>query len=83
MFRARGFKVGEEISFWFTLPDGTVFGTPAPVPPGFVNPGGTIGPLPFDITEEDVEFGGEGRWAITFQGAESGNVAVIYFCLYK
>jgi hypothetical protein len=83
VFRARGFKVGEEISYWFTLPDGTVFGTPNPVPPGFVNPGGTIGPLPFDIAEEDVTIGGEGRWAVTFQGAESGNVAVIYFCLYK
>jgi hypothetical protein len=48
-----------------------------------VNPGGTIGPLPFDISEEDVRIGGEGRWAITFQGAESGNVAVIYFCLHR
>src|SRR5206468_8997227 len=49
-FMATGFTVGEDVSFWFTLPDGTVVGTAQPLPGG-VNPDGSIGPLPFGIDQ--------------------------------
>lgn len=80
IFTARGFTPGESVSFWFTLPDGVVFGTPAPVPPGFVNPDGSIGPLPFDIEQGDLQF--QGRWAVTFEGASSHHQSIIYFCIH-
>jgi hypothetical protein len=79
IFRGQGFTPGEAVSFWFTTPDGDVFGTPAPIPGG-VNGDGTIGPLPLEI-DEDLVSVAPGRWAITFQGASSSNVAIIYFCL--
>ena len=66
MFTARGFQPGEAVSYWFTLPNGVVVGTAAPVPGEFVNPDGTIGPLPYTIDEVDVQLG-VGRWALTFQ----------------
>ena len=79
MLRATGFTPGDEVSFWFTVPDGRVAGTAAPVAGG-VNPDGSIGPLPFEIEQRDVDTF-PGRWAITFQGASSNNTAVIYFCV--
>jgi len=78
-FRGTGFTPGEAVSFWFTLPDGRVAGTPSPIPNG-VNADGTIGPLPFPIDQSFVDLGA-GRWAITFQGATSSHTAVIYFCV--
>jgi hypothetical protein len=76
-FIARGFRQGEAVSFWFTLPNGNVFGTAAPVPNG-AGPGGVL-IIPFDVP---TEFGANpGRWALTFQGASSGNVAIIHFCV--
>jgi hypothetical protein len=80
--RATGFNPSEGVSFWFTLPNGDVFGTAEPLPPGIVNPDGSIGPLPIEIDAE-MAAAAEGRWAITFQGASSGNVAVIYFCVQR
>src|SRR4051794_22804143 len=68
-FRATGFSSGEDVSFWFTLPDGSVVGTAQPIPGG-VNPDGSVGPLPFTITQQLVNLA-TGRWAITFQGASS------------
>lgn len=79
VIRATGFQSGEDVSFWFTLPDGRVAGTAAPVAGG-VNPDGSIGPLDFTIEQQDVD-NFPGRWAITFQGASSNNTAVIYFCV--
>jgi hypothetical protein len=80
--RATGFRPDEAVSFWLTLPDGSVAGTSEPLPPGLVNPDGSIGPLPIQITSA-MAAAAEGRWAITFQGASSGNVAVIYFCVRR
>jgi hypothetical protein len=80
LFRATGFSPSEEISFWFTLPNGEVLGTVEPVPPGFVNPDGSIGPLPFPIDEDIVRIG-TGRWGLTFKGASTEHIAVIYFCV--
>lgn len=79
IIRATGFQAGEDVSFWFTLPNGLVAGTAAPVEGG-VNPDGSVGPLGFEITQQDVDRF-PGRWAITFQGASSNNVSVIYFCV--
>ena len=74
---ARGFRTGEAVSFWFTLPNGQVFGTPRPLEGG-VNPDGTIYDA-FRIPQEFAQF--QGRWAITFQGATSNNTAIAYFCV--
>jgi hypothetical protein len=82
IFRATGFQSGEAVSFWFTLPDGSVVGTAQPVPPGLVNADGSIGPLPYQITAS-MAAAAEGRWAITFKGASSNNTAVIYFCVQR
>jgi hypothetical protein len=80
LFRATGFAPNEEVSFWFTLPNGDVLGTAAPVPAGFVNPDGSIGPLPFTIDSSIVGVG-VGRWGLTFKGASTQHTAVIYFCV--
>lgn len=78
VFEASGFRAGEAVSFWFTLPNGQVFGTPRPIEGG-VSPDGTIEPLAIRFTQDFAQF--PGRWALTFQGAQSNNVAVIYFCI--
>jgi hypothetical protein len=80
-FRATGFQVGEEVSFWFTSPSGVVVGTANPVPGG-VQPDGSVA-LVLRIGEFPVipALFGEGRWALTVQGATSNNTAVIYFCV--
>jgi hypothetical protein len=82
VFVATGFTVGEDVSFWFTSPNGVVVGTAEPIPGG-VNPDGSVGPLPWRIGEFPVlpALFGEGRWALTFQGASSNNTSVIYFCV--
>lgn len=80
VFRARGFQANEDVSFYFTLPNGDVIGTAAPFSGG-INPDGTIGPLPFAIDQQTVNLA-TGRWAITFKGATSNNTAVIYFCVF-
>ena len=76
-FIARGFTEGEPVSFWFTLPNGNVFGTAAPIPNGAGRGGVLL--IPYTIPNEYGQY--PGRWAITFQGASSGNVAVIHFCV--
>jgi len=79
-FVARGFTPGEDVSYWFTLPDQSVFGTAQPLSGG-VHSDGTIGPLHFTILQSDVQ-AGVGRWAITFEGASSHHTSVIYFCIH-
>jgi hypothetical protein len=78
IFRGTGFAQGEDVSFWFTTPDQEVFGTANPVGGG-VAPDGSVS-LRLTIPREFVDFA-PGKWAITFQGATSNNVAVIYFCV--
>jgi hypothetical protein len=78
-FRVTGFRQGEDVSYWFTLPSGDVLGTAAAVPLP-VNADGSIGPLPFTISQGLVDLA-PGRWAVTFQGSASGNTAVVYFCI--
>ncbi len=73
-----GFTPGEAVSFYFTLPDGSTFGTANPVEGG-VLPDGRVG-LPLTITPEFATLGA-GRFAITFVGATSQHTAVIYFCV--
>ena len=71
------FRGGEEVSFWFTDPDGDVFGTANPLccaPPS----GRLIFPN-LRIPEEFREF--PGRWAFTVQGRDSGHTSVVYFCV--
>jgi hypothetical protein len=77
---ARGFRANERVSYWFTLPDGETFGTDNPDQGLQAGPSGTFN-FPFDLDPLLVDIGGYGNWGITFQGAESGNVAVIRFCI--
>ena len=81
IFQATGFQQGESVSYWFTLPNGQVSGAPIPIR-GSVNPDGSIGPLPFTLTADDVAVG-TGRRAITFHGATSNNEAIIFYCVYS
>ena len=78
VFEATGFQANEDVSFWFTLPNGQVFGTAQPIPGG-VNEDGTVGPLPIRIPQAFAQF--PGRWAMTFQGSASNNTAIIPFCV--
>ncbi|HKP52608.1 MAG TPA: hypothetical protein VJ183_08140 [Chloroflexia bacterium] len=75
---ARGFTPGETVSFWITWPDGYVTGTEHGIE-GLVNPDGTIGPLEWEILDEDADY--PGVWGLSFQGDDSGNKAVIFFCV--
>ncbi|MBF6614784.1 MAG: hypothetical protein IVW55_16865 [Chloroflexi bacterium] len=77
---AGGFTPGEPVSYWFTAPDGSVAGTAHPVDLG-PDANGNIGPYTIQTDAEFAQF--PGRWALTFQGAYSGNVAVAYFCITR
>lgn len=89
-FAAGGFYAAEAISFWFTLPTGDVVGTARPLTAADVEDtnievvpdgNGILGPLTFRTTDR---FGAApGIWAITFNGAESHNTSVAYFCLTR
>ena len=78
-FEAWGFRPNEEVSFWFTLPDGDVFGTAAPL--CCAGGDGRVRFNPLAIPPEFAEF--PGRWALTVQGAQSNNVAIIAFCVVR
>lgn len=75
---AGGFTHLEPVSFWFTLPDGSVFGTASPFP---LEPDerGIIGPYELPTGPEFAA--ARGIWALTFQGAYSQNTAVAWFCI--
>lgn len=77
--RANGFIPGEAISFYFTLPNGSVFGTANPLK-GEVNADGSIGPLNFGPLPAEF-FQSPGTWAVSFQGARSTHVSIIKFCV--
>ncbi|MDQ6695212.1 MAG: hypothetical protein M3014_12460, partial [Chloroflexota bacterium] len=77
-----GFTQDEPISYWFTLPGGSVLGTAHPIDPAYIdyNGDGSIGPLSL---QTDASFAqAPGRWALTFQGAYSHHQAVAYFCIH-
>jgi hypothetical protein len=76
-FTATNFSAGEEVSFWFTLPDGNVFGTAAPL--CCADDSGTVRFEPLVLPEGFYQF--PGRWAMTVQGASSSHASVIYFCV--
>lgn len=75
-FTVRNFRVGEEVSFWFTRPDGAVAGTARPL---CCAPSSTFRFAPERIPEEFGAY--PGRWAFTVQGAQSQNQAIVYFCI--
>lgn len=76
-FTAINFTAGEEVSWWFTLPDGNVFGTARPL--CCADETGTVRFEPLVMPDEFYQF--PGRWAMTVQGATSRHVSVMYFCL--
>jgi hypothetical protein len=69
-----GFAPNEEVGFWITAPDGSVFGSEETVN---IGPQGAALGLPFDTSELTP-----GLWYWVFEGTESGHQAVIYFRLY-
>ena len=77
---AGGFTVSEPVSYWFTAPTGDVIGTASPVDLE-VGSDGIIGPFDIQVPPELAQL--PGIWALTFQGAYSGNQAIAYFCLTK
>ncbi|HEX9991271.1 MAG TPA: hypothetical protein VGE45_22645 [Chloroflexia bacterium] len=81
VFEATGFIPGENVSFWFTAPDGSVAGTARPL--CCAEPDGKVRFEPLQIPTSFADF--PGRWALTVQGAISGagRSAVIPFCVTK
>jgi hypothetical protein len=79
-FRGTGFSQGEGVSYWFTLPSGIVVGTAQPVEGG-VNPDGSV-ILTLTLNQQIVNLG-TGKWALTFEGANSHHQSIIYFCVHQ
>jgi hypothetical protein len=76
-FTARNFRAGEQVSFWFTTPRGSVFGTASPLCCAPSN-----GVLVFPRIRIPDDFGDEpGRWAMTIAGSSSQHQSIIYFCV--
>ena len=76
-FTAMRMSSNEEVSFWFTLPNGSVAGTAAPL--CCASPDGTVRFAPLRIP--DSFFQAPGRWALTVEGASSHHQSIIYFCV--
>jgi hypothetical protein len=73
-FTARGFKAGEKIGVYVTLPDQGVFGAPFQTT---ADGNGVSDSVSFQPPEDpDVP---TGIWAITFEGIDSHNKAIAYF----
>lgn len=76
-FTATGFTAGEDVSFWFTTPQGDVVGTAQPLCCA-----GNDGRVVFaPTTLPPVFFQFPGKWALTVQGASSSHQSIIFFCL--
>jgi hypothetical protein len=68
-----GFQPNEEIGFWITRPDGEIFGTEQALDEVIDSNGSAQG-----ITWDTTDYG-PGLWTLTFQGAQSGHQAIVYF----
>jgi hypothetical protein len=73
-----GFQPGEKISLWYTLPDGRVIGTDAPIDAG--NHPGSLNDF-FDSSQLEGAPPSEvdGLWYITYQGDSSKHQSIVYF----
>jgi hypothetical protein len=78
-FTATGFQGGENVSFWFTRPDGAVAGTASPL--CCASGDGSVRFAPLTLPGSFYQY--EGRWALTVQGAASNHQSVIYFCVFQ
>ncbi|HKP53122.1 MAG TPA: hypothetical protein VJ183_10785 [Chloroflexia bacterium] len=78
-FTATRFTPGEEVSFWFTIPNGPIVGTAAPL--CCADGQGVVMFEPEALPEAFYQF--EGRWALTVKGATSNHTSVIYFCVLR
>src|SRR5207248_60801 len=77
-FEAVNMTPGENVSFWFTLPDGRVAGTASPLCCA-----GADGHVRFaPITLPSAFYQNPGRWALTVEGASSHHQSIIYFCVF-
>ncbi|HEX8598761.1 MAG TPA: hypothetical protein VF952_09645 [Chloroflexia bacterium] len=77
---ARGFRPGENVSYWLTTPDGLVGGTETPDEGFAASPAGNV-VLSIRLDELLVDIGGYGNWALSFQGEDSQNLAIARFCI--
>lgn len=66
-----GFTPNEQVGFWFTAPDGAVYGTIETVN---IGPQGAASNLPLDTNQFEP-----GLWSLIFEGVESKHQARIYF----
>jgi hypothetical protein len=76
-FTAWNFGAGENVSYWFTLPDGSVLGTAQPL--CCAGGDGYVRFRPDPLPGPFYQF--PGRWALTVQGASSNHTSVVYFCV--
>lgn len=66
-----GFQPNEQIGFWLTAPDGSIYGTRGTYD---IGPSGSVDGLPLDTGDIPP-----GLWYWVFQGVSSGHQSVIYF----
>ncbi|MEO6456649.1 MAG: hypothetical protein ABIO92_00020 [Chloroflexia bacterium] len=80
-----GFRPNENISFWFTAPNGDVVGTPAPLEVGQHN--GRLedyidGAL-LELIADEFDVPLYGIWAMSYQGEDSSNLSIVWFKLVQ
>ncbi len=73
-FTVSGFQINEALSFWITNPRGDVVGSARPFDLG--SHGSTFAS---SLDGRSTSTLTPGQWAITFQGKESGNQAIVFF----
>lgn len=66
-----GFDANEQVGFWITAPDDSVFGTKETVTIGDT---GDARNLPIDTSDLP-----SGNWSIVFRGVSSGHTSIVYF----
>ncbi|MFL5734621.1 MAG: hypothetical protein ACJ78Q_15665 [Chloroflexia bacterium] len=76
-FTATNMAANENVSFWFTLPNGAVAGTANPL--CCAGPDGVVRFAPSPLPSAFYQ--APGRWALTVEGANSHHQSVIYFCV--
>jgi hypothetical protein len=74
LFTARGFRPGENVGVYITLPDQSVFGAPFQTTADGNGVSDSVSFTPPDDPEVPT-----GIWAITFEGIDSHNKAIGYF----
>ena len=80
-----GFTPNENISFWFTAPNGDTVGTPAPLEVGQHNGRLTdyIDGAILELIADEFNVPLYGIWAMSYQGEASGHISIVWFKLVQ